>query len=203
MLRRVFTLALAAMAVLGCSGDGSGPDDGTTRVTLLLTDAPGDIQEAVVTIEEIYLQGGEGGRVVLLDEPVTTDLLTLADSYQTLLTDVEVPAGSYSQLRFVISGAYLKVERDGGASDIFASATDYEGLPQGATVAGTLVMPSLNSSGLKVNFPGALTLEDGETTLLVDFDVAQSFGKEAGQSGKWVMHPVILGELVEEPPATP
>jgi hypothetical protein len=31
----------------------------------------------------------------------------------------------------------------------------------------------------------------------VDFDVAESFGKQAGQSGKWVMHPVLKGSVVE------
>ncbi len=203
MWRNLFTALAVVLALAGsaCSGDGSGPDGGTARVTLLLTDAPGEIVTAVVTIDQIYLQGGEGGRVVLMDEPVTTDLLTLADDFQTLLTDVEVPAGTYSQLRFVISGAYIEVERTGGATDIFASATDYEELPKGATVFGLLKMPSLGSSGLKVNFAEPLTLAEGETTLLVDFDVAQSFGKEAGQSGKWVMHPVITGEKTEAPPA--
>ena len=199
MWRNLFTALAVVLLLAGCSGDGSGPGGETARVTLLLTDAPGDITTAMVTIEEIYLQGGEGGRVVLMDEPVTTDLLTLASSTQTLLEDVEVPAGTYSQLRFVISGAYIEVERDGGATEFFASVSDYEGLPENATVAGLLIMPSLNSSGLKVNFPGSLTLEEGETTLLVDFDVAESFGKEAGQSGKWVMHPVITGEKVTPP----
>lgn len=198
MWRNLFTAMAVVLALAGCSGDGSGPDGGTARVTLQLTDAPGDITTAMVTIEEIYLQG-EGGRVVLMDEPVTTDLLTLAASTQTLLEDVEVPAGTYSQLRFVISGAYIEVERTGGATDIFASASDYEGLPGGATVFGLLQMPSLGASGLKVNFTEPLTLAEGETTLLVDFDVAQSFGKEAGQSGKWVMHPVITGEKVPPP----
>ena len=200
MWRKLFTALAAVVVLAGCSGDSSGPADGTARVTLLLTDAPGDIKTAMVTIDEIYLQGEDGDRVVLMDEPVTTDLLTLVDDYQTLLTDVEVPAGAYSQLRFVISGAYIEVERDGGATEFFASASDYTGLPEGAVVTGLLKMPSFNSSGLKVNFPGSLTLEEGETTLLVDFDVAQSFGKEAGQSGKWVMHPVITGEKTEAPP---
>lgn len=66
-------------------------------------------------------------------------------------------------------------------------------------MAGLLIMPSFNASGLKVNFPGSLTLGEGETTLLVDFDVAQSFGKEAGQSGKWEVRPVITGEKVAPP----
>ena len=33
--------------------------------------------------------------------------------------------------------------------------------------------------------------EDRWPRLLVDFDVGQSFGKEAGNSGRWVMSPVI------------
>jgi aerobic-type carbon monoxide dehydrogenase small subunit (CoxS/CutS family) len=38
---------------------------------------------------------------------------------------------------------------------------------------------------------------EGETALLVDFDVAESFGKQAGQGDKWVMHPVLKGSVVE------
>ena len=46
----------AILAVSACS-DSSGPDS-AHGVTVLLTDAPGDVLEAVVTIEQIYLQGG-------------------------------------------------------------------------------------------------------------------------------------------------
>ena len=112
-------------------------------MTLLLTDAPGDLQEAVVTIDEIYLQGG-GGKTVLLDEPVTVNLLDLADTTATLLEEVEVPEGTYQQLRFVISGGYIAVERAGGGSEIYASSTDYAGLPAGATVTGA---PRCRASG--------------------------------------------------------
>jgi hypothetical protein len=31
----------------------------------------------------------------------------------------------------------------------------------------------------------------------VDFDVQQSFGQVAGQSGQWVMHPVVTGGEIE------
>lgn len=193
MLRRLFTAATAAVALAACSGDSSGPGgDGPARVTLMLTDAPGDLQEAVVTIDEIYLQGG-GGKTVLLDEPVTVNLLDLADTTATLLEEVEVPEGTYQQLRFVISGGYIAVERAGGGSEIYASSTDYAGLPAGATVTGVLQMPSLGSSGLKVDFAEPLTFTGGEKILLVDFDVSKSFGKQAGQSGRWVMSPVIKG----------
>ena len=53
-------------------------------------------------------------------------------------------------------------------------------------------MPSYAQSGLKVNLPGGSVKLDGEqTVVLVDFDVSQSFGKEAGASDRWVMSPVL------------
>jgi len=161
------------------------------RVSLLLTDAPGDVQHAVVTISEIYLQGGSGERVVLMDTPVTTDLVTLANKTSELVKDMTVPAGTYSQLRFVVTGGYVEVDDGNGGSSIYASSPTYEGLPAGATVAGDLQMPSYAQSGIKVNLPGdSIAITSGHT-LIVDFDVSRSFGHQAGNSGKWVMTPVL------------
>lgn len=198
-LRKLFR-ASTVLALAACS-DSSGPE--TARLSILLTDAPGDVLEAVVTIDQIYLQGGsadaeeeapESARLNLLDAPVTVDLLTLADEWMTLVGDAEIPAGHYGQLRFVVSGAYLRVEEEGG-DRIFATSADYAGLPEGAEVGGNLLAPSFLNSGLKVSFQGGLTVE-GETALLVDFDVAESFGKQAG-SNLWVMHPLLRGSVVE------
>jgi len=184
--------AVLGLVASGCSSiAGSGPD-GPSRVTLLLTDAPGDVQEAVVTIDEIYLQGGPGGRTELRTAPATVHLTDLANQTVELLKGVELPAGTYNELRFVISGGYIQVEEQGG-SKIYASSPTYAGLPGGATVDGQLQMPSLGSSGLKVDFTEQLTFAGGEKVLLVDFDISQSFGKAAGNSGRWVMHPVVKG----------
>ena len=181
-------IALCATAPLtGCSDSTSA---GNAKLSIMLTDAPGDVKAAVVTIDEIYLQGS--GRIVLMDQPVTTDLLTLANSTAELVKDAVVPAGSYGQLRFVVSGAYIEVDNGDGTTSIYATSPDYAGLPEGAQVAGTLQAPSFDTSGLKVNLPdGALHLAAEEKILLVDFDVSQSFGQEAGGSGSWVMHPVL------------
>jgi len=199
-MRRIWTslacLLSAALPACDDSDNGSGPE-GTTSVSLLLTDAPGDVQAAVVTIGEIYLQGGPDGRTTLLDDPVTVDLTDLANQTVELFSDIDVEQGSYSELRFVLTGAYLQVETENG-SEIFASSPDYSGLPAGATVDGELQMPSLGTSGLKVKFDEALEFTEESKTLLVDFDVAQSFGHEAGNSGRWVMHPVVSGAEVTE-----
>jgi Domain of unknown function (DUF4382) len=191
-LRRLPGLVTAAaLGLAGCDSDsGPGGPSGNTRVLVHLTDAPGDVLEAVVTIDQIYLQG-TNGKVVLSDAAQTEDLVQLNNTTQ-IVADEEVPAGQYDELRFVISGGYVKVETATG-SEIFASSPDYAGLPAGATVTGDLQMPSFGSSGLKVKFDGPIDVAGTETAFVVDFDVAQSFGHAAGQGKKWVMHPVVKG----------
>jgi hypothetical protein len=192
-------LATGALFLAACG------DDSSARVTVKLTDAPGDTFEtAVVTITKVYLKGSAGneeggsgqGDVVLLDEPVTVNLLTLANDTADLVKDAEVPTGTYRELRFVISGGYIQVKED-GRSRIYATSPTYEGLPEGTQANGELHMPSASSSGLKVKFDRdanvTITSEESQKVILVDFDVAQSFGRAAGNSGRWVMGPVIKG----------
>lgn len=185
--------SLFALVIVAACGETTANQSG--RLTLLLTDAPGDFKHAVVTIDQIYMQssaGSEGGRVILRDEDVTTDLLTLANSTDELVTEAVLPAGSYSELRFVISGAYIEVENVDGTTSIYASSPNYAGLPAGTQVTGSLQMPSFAQSGLKVKLPGdAVEVGGEEKVLLVDFDVSRSFGKLAGNSGQWVMTPVL------------
>jgi hypothetical protein len=85
------------------------------------------------------------------------------------------------------------VDNGDGTSSIYASSPTYSGLPAGAAVAGTLQMPSLAQSGLKVDFGGAVSVDGAQKVVVVDFDVAQSFGHDAGQAERWVLHPVIKG----------
>ena len=191
-------LAACGLALLGAACSDSTTGNATNgKITVLLTDAPGDVKTAKVTISQIYLQGSNegddaGSRVILRDVPVTTDLLTLANSTAELVKDKVVPAGTYGQLRFVVTGGYIEVENADGSTSIYASSSDYAGLPAGATVAGSLQMPSYASSGLKVKVPdGGVTIDAEATVMLVDFDVKQSFGKAAGGSGQWVMTPVV------------
>lgn len=171
-------LALAALA-LGCTAEQP------AKISVLLKDAPADVTAAVVTISEIDLVGS-GGTIVLSSTKTTTNLLSLANDTATLVDGFEVPTGTYSQLRFVITGGYVEA---GGV--IYASSPDYEGLPTEATVGGVLRMPSYGQSGLKIDLPGSVgTLDTAGRIILVDFDVSQSFGHAAGASGAWVMHPV-------------
>ena len=83
---RNFKLGLplaAALAMAACGGDGATGGNGTSRVSIRLTDAPGDLAEAWVKVDRIYLNGGAdstgNGRTDLLTTPTGwVDLLTLS-----------------------------------------------------------------------------------------------------------------------------
>jgi hypothetical protein len=172
--RKLGILAMMAAVGLAACDSGTAGND-MSRVRLLLTDAPGDFSVAEVTISEIYLQGSDG-RVTLFSGPATYDLLTLQNGVTADLGEIPVPRGQYSQMRLVVQSASITTQ-DGRTF---------------STQAGTLHCPSCAQSGFKVNLPGgSIRLEDESEIVLVDFDVAQSFGREAGRSGRWVMRPVI------------
>lgn len=198
----------------------------------------GDIMAAVVTIDEIYLQGGgngngndnnsnngnnssgnntsedttdneleatddsapqgNGSRVILRSQPVTTDLLTLSDNVAELVDGVAVTSARYGQLRMVISGGYIAVDNGDGSSAVYATSSDYPGLPDGLSVDGELHMPSYDTSGLKVTLPqDQLDIEGEQQIILVSFDVTETFGREAGNSGRWVMDPSVKADNIE------
>lgn len=185
-------MPLAALSVLaaGCSDSTSTP---IANVSLALTDAEGDVESVWIEIGEIYLQGGgDPGRVTLLsaedaDGLGLIELTELAGTTLDLVEDVQIAAGDYGQLRFVVEGAVLETE--GG--DVYAYNAEH---PLGAPTTGSLTCPSCSQTGIKVLLPGDVAnLEAGAHLLVLDFDVSQSFGHDAGSSGSWVMHPVILG----------
>lgn len=183
-------LVLLPLLVSACSDDSL--SDGTARVSLSLTDRAGDVEFAWVEIDEIYLQGGGNqGQIMLVDREVGDDLglieLTeLAGTTLDLIDDVEIMAGNYGQLRFVIEGAVVET-LDG---EVFTFNADHPDPEKPRT--GPLTCPSCAQTGIKVLLPGEVAdLEAGSHLIVLDFDVHQSFGRAAGQSGRWVMSPVI------------
>lgn len=195
-------LALALSLPLAACGDSSGAGSPGT-LSLNLTDAPGDFAEAWVQIDRIELVGqsdkSEGGEIILLDEPVVTDLLSLSNDVALLVDEAVVPAGRYSQLRMIIPEACIVVEGEDEMMQVYASSTEFAesdetecGPPDG-----DLQMPSYDTSGLKIDLPGGSVEVDGDSRiLLLDFDVQESFGRMAGGSGRWVMDPTVRAEDV-------
>lgn len=190
--KSIATLAIAlTLPVAACD---EGPEFGT--MTIHLTDDPSEtIVEAWVTITDIYLQGEGGeedpqnGRVYLLQNADEThELLSLANDVETLVLGAELPTGSYGQLRMAMSGGCIRTE-DGG---VFATP----GYGECGAATGSLQMPSFAESGAKVLLHG-LHVTGGQQILLLDFMVEDSYGRLAGASGTWVMHPVIQGSEIQ------
>lgn len=191
MRTMVALMLTAALALTNCGDDDNGPTSpaGDGSVTLKLTDAPGNLAHAWVELSQIYLlgEGEDGAEVVLMHGPSgLIDLLDLAGATADLVRDVPVPAGHYSQLRLVVEAAIIETE-DGR---VFATVGAEH--PDGTTVTDHLQCPSCSQSGLKIKLPGgSIEIQKEARILVIDFDVRESFGHEAGKSGKWIMHPVI------------
>jgi hypothetical protein len=190
-------LAATLLPLAACDDDGVGGTEGKTALSVYLTDQAGDVDKVWVEILSITLQGSEGS-LELLDAPTGLILLTdLEGETHLLVKDAEVNPANYGQLRMQVGDAVLLSKEP----TVYVKS-DGEGLPEGlpeeleGLPRGTLQCPSCSQSGLKVTIPNdEMDIPEGDVTLVLDFNVAQSFGHKAGNSGKWVMHPVIHGTL--------
>jgi hypothetical protein len=189
-------LATVLLSLAACDESGiSGPGSEKASLSVYLTDAPGDVEAVWVEILQISLQGAEGGPVNLLGSP--TDLVLLTDLVGTthlLVENAELDPSTYSQLRLVVGDAVLL---SGDGTVYVKGDPTLPGGLEGAPM-GNLQCPSCSQSGLKVTLPNdEMELEEGSAALVIDFDVSQSFGHKAGNSGNWIMRPVIHGMLTE------
>lgn len=173
------TLAVLIIGLYGCN-IGGGDDMG--RLSMSLTDKPTHEYTAVwVTIKEIatHMEGDpESSWTKVLDVNRTYDLLSLANGVRAELGLVELPAGHYTQMRFLI----------GTANSLDpALPANYVVDPKGDIHE--LKIPSGVQSGIKL-VQGFDINENSTTELVFDFDVAASV-VAAGNSGKYILRPTI------------
>lgn len=186
------TLALLLALPLAACESGTDAEFGT--VSINLTDAASEeVTTAWVTITDIYLQQESGemdpenSRVYLMEDgDETHELLSLANDVEDLVVGATVPAGIYDQLRLVITDGCIVVG-EGETATVYSSSDSYDLC---GPVDARLHMPSYAQSGAKILLRG-LEVSGGHQILLLDFDVSESYGHQAGNSGMWVMHPVI------------
>jgi hypothetical protein len=103
------------------------------------------------------------GWITLASPNKVYNLLALQNGVFAVMDTTEVNAGSYSSMRLVIDPSKSSVK-----------------LKNGMVLSGTstpnVSFPSGSSSGIKINFSGAMNVVAGDTTtVLVDFDLNQSF----------------------------
>jgi hypothetical protein len=195
MRSRFLFAALAAAAALAACSDGSTSPGGNGRLTVQLTDAPGDLKAAYVKIDKIVLfrsdadtASADSTRHITLT-PTSTGFINLLSlsggQLLTLVNSTSVPTGNYSQMRLYVNDAYVVTN----AGQTWATSSSI--VPAGTTVSGTLKCPSCSQSGYKVMFASGGMTVASNSTVIIDFDVNQTFGHQAGNSGQWIMHPVL------------
>lgn len=171
----MFLLAIASLStfLISCN-DEDDNSQGTSKVTVRMTDAPGDYDEVNVEVLDVMIKNNSGsdesGWVSIGNiSPGIYNLLDLTGGITVLLADNEVPSGYLGQIRLIL-GDENTVVKDG--------------------VTYPLNTPSAQQSGLKLQINQ--TLQAGATyNFLLDFDVEHSVVVEAGGSGNYNLHPVI------------
>ena len=190
----VFTMA-AALGVGACD---TGTDlDDSARVSVFLTDAPGDVDAVWIDISGIDLVGVEDGTIELpLELTGMIELTELVGRARELVDDVEVPEGRFEQIRVMIDGLVLRTDDD----EVFATAGAELPAELSGAQPGDLQCPSCTQTGIKLVLTGSdADLEGGDDLAFVlDVDVARSFAHPAGASGKWVVRPVIHLTVVDD-----
>ncbi|RYZ42929.1 MAG: DUF4382 domain-containing protein [Myxococcaceae bacterium] len=191
------TTALLLTSALLCF-TACGKDD-PVRVSVKLAALPAQqIEKAVLTVSKVYLWPQERGstEVVLRDAPLTVDLLALGNNPMALVKDVDVPPGTYGQLRLRASGGFVQL-KEGSGSRVYATSSTYEGLPAGLQVDRMLNLANPNDAPWTVDFGEDvgehLTLDEGEKTFLVDFDIARSFKTHDPLGNDPRLSPVMKG----------
>jgi hypothetical protein len=149
--------------------------------------------------------GGQNGRECILEEDAKgwKEVAGPSAEWETLVEDIEVPAG-IGQLRFILTDVVIVADAN-GADEVYATSAEAlaslnEFIPNDPAweMDGEAHCPSCSQTGWKVIFPdGDPDMQGGEYMLLAMFDVSESFGKPRGNSGRWVMHPVIRGTLIQ------
>jgi hypothetical protein len=178
---RVCLAVVLAVAAGACS-DGPSAPAGTASLTLKLTDSPySDARAVLVTFSSVSVHrtGGAFTTLPFSDGAMTRtcDLKKLQGA-QDILGTGGVPAGDYTQIRLVVSGAALYFEN---ASNGPACATSIQ---EPAGNHATLTIPS---GEVRLNRPFSLST-DSTTGIVLDFRGDESIH----QSGDtYTMTPVI------------
>lgn len=170
--KRLITAALAAVVAVpfAACDDSIGTDEATLR--LLLTDAASDyIEAASVDVGRIELLSEDGPPIQLTVDGTAgfVNLLDLQDGVTQTLASVDIPAGTYHQLRLFLDEAGVRLKQEFQFND--------------GTRERNLFIPSAAQTGIKIDLRAAGTepgaeggvFISGDMVLVLDFDVKESF----------------------------
>ncbi|SIT89163.1 DUF4382 domain-containing protein [Pontibacter indicus] len=155
------------------SCDSESDSNGTARMEVRLTDAPGDYEEVNIDIRSVQIHKEDtdsesGWQTLDVVHPKVYNLLNFANGVDTLIASANLPAGKISQIRLVLGENNSLKLKDGRTVD--------------------LKTPSGQTSGLKLKINADLR-EDVTYVVLLDFDAAKSV--VARGNGQYNLKPVI------------
>lgn len=183
MLKMFSVVFLSAMIFTACNDDND-TADGRGKASVYITDAPIDdanVSAVVISVNSVEANGPDGWETIEeFEEPVSIDLLSYQNGEAFLLTENEMDAGTYSEVRLILNiqekiddqiqneGSYIEY-KDGSKEPLF--------------------VPSGGQSGYKAK--GDFTIpEGGVVGITLDFDVRKAVVK-AGNSGNFILKPTI------------
>ncbi len=168
-IRLLFILTPMMFWMFSCSSN----NNESSRLTVTLTDSPGDYDAVNVDIQSVQVHSSSSadtvnGWVTLANSNVgMVNLLDYTNGHELTLSDASFPTGNISQVRLVLATDNT-VSVNGNAMD--------------------LVTPSAQQSGLKLKVNA--DLKAGITyKFVLDFDAAKSVVKTG--NGTYILKPVI------------
>ncbi len=176
-------LAATALGVAGCGGGNSmmpATSQAQTQMNqmkLSVADAPpaDNATHVVVVFTGVELTGNSGNPVTItFPAPKSIDLMTQSDTASAVLFDQPIPAGSYGQIR-------LMVTADGSANNSYIDFAD--GSRKG------LQVPSGSETGFKL-VSGFTVPSSGVVDYTIDFDLRKAITCPPGQAPACILKPV-------------
>ncbi|MES2479909.1 MAG: DUF4382 domain-containing protein [Bacteroidota bacterium] len=170
-MKKISVFLLSALSILfttACNKESTNNNNGTTKVAIRLTDAPGDYEAVYIDVQSVTVETETKGWIeVPLSRKGVYNLLDFRNGLDTLLCQVDLPVGRMSQIRMVL-GANNAIKVGG--------------------VVYPLKTPSAMQSGLKFNVQHDL-LTNVAYTIWIDFDASRSIVENG--NGDYSLKPVI------------
>jgi hypothetical protein len=178
----------------GASASASGAASGT--LTIQVTDAPfahGIVDRAEIEVSRFEIHEdatATSGFTTIFDasltgRPLAIDLTHLRNGTTLGLLTVTLPAGTYRQLRYVVSDARLALTN----GNVYS-------MPNGS-----IELPSATPSGFSVFIDPPVQVRDGQgMTLLLDFDLSRTYlpipAGDALAASRYMLRPVVRAAIV-------
>lgn len=170
--KTIFSISTAALLLISACGTDADLNMGSIEVRL--HDAPVDYDEVNVFIERVEINNvdNEEGWIVIYEPNQEYDLLKLTNGAYEVLGNAELEAGTYPQIRLILSQNDHSVVIDGEKHDMK--------IPGGAQTGIKLQINAEIQGGI-------------EYVLLLDFDASRSVVKTGQDSGPvdYLLKPVI------------